>query len=109
MYHLIVYAVIAAFGLLSVTMQKDIQRRVARWLRQNGLAKSALMDAVVFLDMVGSAIRARVKVTTRSQHTELLTMEKTYSMDQIPDPQVRAALEQRGHAEQNVMTLFSTT
>jgi hypothetical protein len=108
MYHLIIYAVVAAFGLLSVTLQKDIQRRVARWLRQNGLAKSALMDAVVLLDRAGSAIRAKVKVTTRSQHTEILTMEKTYPISQVPDPQVRAALEQRGHAEQNVLALFST-
>lgn len=109
MYHLIIYAVIAAFGgLVSVTLQKDIQQRVARWLRQNGLANSALMDAIVFLERVGTAIRATVKVTTRSQRTELLMIERTYSINQIKDTQLRAELEQQRHAERNVMTLFST-
>jgi hypothetical protein len=112
MYHLIIYAAIAAFSglvsLVSVSMLKDVHQRVARWLRQNGLENSALMDAIVLLDNVGTAIRGRVKVVTRSQRTEILMLERTYSIHQIKDPQLCAALEQRRHAEQNVMTLFST-
>ena len=111
MLHLIFYAAAAAVaalsGLASVTLLKDIQQRVARWLRQNGLKDSALMDAVVFLEKVGTAIRAKVKVTTQSQRTELLMIERTYSIDQITDPQLRAELEQHRHAQQNVMALFS--
>jgi hypothetical protein len=111
MFDLIIYAVIAFGGLVSlvsVAMLKDVQQRVARWLRQNGLENSALMEAIVFLDKVGTAIRVRVKVVTRSQRTEILMLERTYSIHQVKDAQLRAALQQRGHAEQNVMTLFST-
>lgn len=109
MLHLIVYAAAAAFGaLLSASLMKDVQQRIARWLRENGLANSALMDAVVFLDKVGTRIRASVKVTTRSQRTEILRIEKTYSIDQIKDPGLRAALQQQGRAQQNVMSLIGT-
>jgi hypothetical protein len=112
MIDLIIYAVIAAVGglvsLVSVAMLKDVHQRVARWLRQNNLETSALMEAIVLLDQVGTAIRGRVKVVTRSQRTDILTLERTYSIHQIKDAQLRVALEQRGHAEQNVMTLFST-
>jgi len=112
MYHLIIYIICAVFAALSVlflvTLLKDVQRQVARWLRENGLANSALMDAVVFLDRVGTRIRASVKVVTRSRRTEILMLERTYSIEQIKDAQLRAALEQRGRAQQNVMTLFNT-
>jgi hypothetical protein len=111
MYHLIVI-VIAIFAALSAlvlaSLSKDVQQRVARWLRANGLANSALMDAVVLLDRVGAYIRVGVKVVTQSQRTEILMLERTYSIEQIKDAQLRAALAQRGHAEQNVMTLFNT-
>jgi hypothetical protein len=108
-YHLIIYAIIAAFiSLVSAALLKDVQQRVARWLRQNGLENSALMNVIIFLDMVGAAIRVSVKVMTRSQRTEILMLDRTYPIHQIKDAQLRAALEQRGHAEQNVITLFST-
>jgi hypothetical protein len=108
MIHLIVYAAIAGLvSLFSVTLLKDVQQRVARWLRQNALEDSALMEAVVLLDSIGSAIRASVKVATRSQRTAILMIERTYSINQIKDAQLRAALRQRGHAEQNVLTLFN--
>jgi hypothetical protein len=108
MYHLIIYAAIAAFGaLVSAALQKDVQQRVARWLREHGLANSALMSAVLFLDMVSTRIRARVKIVTRSQREEILMIERTYSIEQIKDAQLRAALQQRGRAEQNVLSLFN--
>lgn len=109
MYHLIIYAAIAALGaLVSAALLKDVQQRVARWLRENGLANSALMDAVLFLDMVSTRIRAKVKIVTRSQRHEILMIERTYSIDQIEDARLRAALQQRGRAEQNVLSLFNT-
>lgn len=108
MIDLIVLGGLAALGaLFAVTLSKDVQQRVAQWLREHGLANSALMDAVVYLEKVGSTIRASVRVMTRTQHTEILTLERTYSIDQIDDPAVRAALQQHDRAQQNVMTLFN--
>src|ERR1700742_396473 len=108
MIDLIIAAVIAFGALLSVTLLKDVQQRVARWLREHGLANSALMEAVVFLDKVGTTIRGRVKVTTRAQGTEVLALERTYSIDQIKDQNLRAELLQQEHAQQNVLSLFDT-
>ena len=106
MFHLIIFAVLAAFGaLLSATLMTDVQRRIARWLRDNGLADSALMDAIVLLDKIGSGIKVSIRVAT-TQRSEVLTLEKTYSIDQIKDAGLRAELEQRQHAERNVMSLI---
>lgn len=109
MFHLIIYAAIAGLvSLFSAALLRDVQQRVAAWLRQNGLKNSALMSAVVRLDSIGSAIRAGVKVVTRAQRTEVLMIERTYSINQIKDPELRAALQRTGHAEQDVITIFNT-
>ena len=109
MHKLLIAAAVAAFGaLVSLALRRAVQQRVARWLRENGLANSALMDAVLLLDMVGTRVRARVKVVTRSYRQEILMIERTYSIEQIKDAQLRAALQQRGQAEQNILSLFNT-
>lgn len=109
MIHLIFYAIAAAIAAaIGASLSSDVKQRVARWLREHGLAKSALMDAVVLLDQVGATIKARVRVTASTRSSETLTIEKTYSYDQITDPQLRAELTRSGHAEQNVLALVST-
>jgi hypothetical protein len=109
MIHLVIYAIGAVIAAaIGASLSNDVRQRVARWLRQHGLAKSVLMDAVVLLDKADSGIRARVRVTARNRPSEVLSIEKTYRYDQITDPQLRAELNQRGHAEQNVLALVST-
>ena len=103
--YLIAAALAVAFG---ASLSNGVRRRVASWLRQHGLAKSMLMDVVVVLDKVASGIKAKVRVTARNRPTEMLSIEKTYRYDQIKDPQLRAELQRRGHAEQDVLALVST-
>jgi hypothetical protein len=106
MIHLIFLAVAAAVGaVIGVSLSTAVQRAVTGWLRDNGLAKSALMDAVVALEKVGNRVKAKVRVTARNHGTKVIAIEKTHSIDDITDPQVRAELERRGRAEQNVLAL----
>jgi phosphoribosyl-dephospho-CoA transferase len=103
------YALAGIFGaLLGASLMKDVHRRVAAWLRQHGLAESHLMHAVVLLDRAGTALRASVKVSARSVPAQTLALERSYPVAQITDPDVLAALKNRGHAELNVMRLFNT-
>jgi hypothetical protein len=106
MIDLLIIAIAAAVGAaIGVSLSTAIQRAVATWLRENGLDKSVLMDAVVALERAGNRVKARVRVQARNHGTKVITMEKTHSIDDIADPQVRAELQRRGHAEQNVLAL----
>jgi hypothetical protein len=106
MIHLLFIAIAAAVGAaIGVSLSTAVQRAVASWLRDSGLEKSMLMDAVVALERVGNRIRAKVRVSARNHDTKVISIEKTHSIDDITDPQVRAELESRGHAEQNVLAL----
>jgi hypothetical protein len=65
------------------------------------------MDAVVYLDRVGSGVRGKVKVVTKTKRTEILVLVRTYAIEDIDDPTLRAALARHGQAYQNVMSLFN--
>jgi hypothetical protein len=111
MIHLVFYAIGAVgalvVGLIGASMMKDVQQRVARWLRAHGLQKSVLMSAIVKLDQVGVAIRASVQVMAREVPTETLRIEKSYSMSDVKDPALLAALKKSQHAELDAMSLFA--
>ena len=111
MIHLLFYAVgaIAAgvAALIGTSMMKDAQHRVARWLRERGLNKSRLMEAVVMLAQVGVIIRASVHVRAVEQPAEIIRIERTYSMSDIQDMSLRAALRQSQRAELDIMSLFA--
>ena len=113
MIHLVIYYAIAgaAVGiaaLIGASLMRDVQHRVAHWLREHHLSKTKLMDAVVLLDEVGSTIRASVRVLAQDLSPEVLTIERTYKVSHIKSQQLLADLKQRQHAEQNVMSLFTT-
>jgi hypothetical protein len=106
MIDLIILAIAAAVSAaIGLSLSSAIQRAVAGWLRDNGLEKSVLMDAVVALEKAGNRIKAKVRVRARNYGTKVISIEKTYSISDITDPQVRAELNRRGHAEQNVLAL----
>jgi hypothetical protein len=106
MIDLLIFAIAAAVGAaIGVSLSTAVQRAVAGWLRDNGLDKSVLMDAVVALEKVGNRIHAKARVKAKNYGTKVIAIEKTYSIDSITDPQVRAELERRGHAEQDILAL----
>jgi hypothetical protein len=108
MIHLVIYVIAAAVAAaIGSSLSNDVRQRVARWLRQHGLAKSVLMDAVVLLDKMSTGVKASVKITAKNRPIEVLSIEKTYRYEQITDPQLRSELNRRGHAEQNVLALVS--
>ncbi|GAA0466026.1 hypothetical protein Ade02nite_47140 [Paractinoplanes deccanensis] len=103
---MIEWLVIAGVALLAgaaVSLTQDVQKSVAAWLRSHGLARSALMDAWVVLANTASGIRGRLRLTTRQYGTQVVVLERTYRLDQIDDPQVRALLRAGSHAEMNVL------
>lgn len=124
MIHLVVYALAALFGgaaatsvLIGAALRADIRAWVARWLRQHNLHKSRLLTAVVTLDRVAGSVKQMVKasiqVTTKQSPTVAARTEthhfvREYAIDQVTDPEVRAMLEQRGGARQDVLALFVT-
>lgn len=125
MIHLVFVALAAIFGgatvatgvLIGAILSADIRAWVARWLREHNLSQSSLLSAVVTLDKVVGAVKQTVKasiqVTTKQSaavtaRTETHHFVREYGLDQVTDPQVRAMLEQRGRADQNVLALIAT-
>jgi hypothetical protein len=110
--HLIIYAIVGAAAgigaLIGASLMRDVQHRVAHWLREHHLARTKLMDAVILLDEVGSVIRASVRVHVQDRSPEVLTIKRTYKVSDIESQELLAELKQRHHAEQNVMSLFTT-
>jgi hypothetical protein len=86
---------------------KDIREKVAGWLRNRGLQKSALMDAWIVLDNLVTTVRCTIFVKTQTTVTQKVS-ETTYSRDEIrqKDPDVYAELQKRGNLETNIMDLF---
>ncbi len=109
-------ATIVASALIGVALSADIRDWVARWLREHNLSQSSLLTAVVTLDRVAGSVmqtvKASIQVSARpsaavAARTETHHFVREYGLDQVTDPQVRAILERRGSARQNVLTLFT--
>ena len=123
MIHLVFFALAALFGgativtsaLIGAALSADIRDWVARWLREHNLSQSSLLTAVVTLDPVAGSVMQTVKasilVTAKpsaaAARTETHHFVREYGLDQVADPEVRAMLERRGSAKQNVLTLFA--
>ncbi|MBV8995062.1 MAG: hypothetical protein JO287_15510 [Pseudonocardiales bacterium] len=107
-WYLVVAAAVAAVGAaLTVSLWHDISDRVASWLRDHGLEKNSLMDAWVLLDNQISGIRAKLRLVTRQHGSHEVVLERTYRLDQIDDPEVRAQLANRSIAQFNVLDLIN--
>ena len=111
MLQLIYYAIVGVAAgvaaLIGATLMKDVQHRVARWLQEQHLEQSKLMEAVLLLDQVGSSIRVSVRVMVAGRPAQVLKVDKTYKVTDIKDQQTLAELRRRQHAEQNVLSLFT--
>jgi hypothetical protein len=125
--HLVFFALAALLGggatvitsvLIGAALSADIRDWVARWLREHGLSQSMLLSAVVTLDrVVGSikqTVKASIQVTAKQSavtagRAETHHFVREYGFDQVTDPQVRALLENRGQAKQNVLKIIATT
>lgn len=73
---------------------------ISDWLRANGLDKSVLMSALVFLDQFGSMIRRTIRVKTKSQQEHTIESEKELTEEEktkLP-PEVLKSLNQTQHA-----------
>jgi hypothetical protein len=106
-WYLVAAAVAAVGAALTVSLWHDISDRVASWLRDQGLEKSSLMDAWVLLDKTVSGVRAKLRLVTRQHGSHEVVLERTYRLDQIDDPDVRALLASRSMAQFNVLDLVN--
>ena len=87
--------VAAAVGtLIVVKLWDNIRETVAKWLRQQGLAKSDLMDAWVKLDSMVGTVRSRIFVKTEKTG-KIIISETEYNMSEIDDEDVIKELEKK--------------
>jgi len=89
-----------------ITNWPEISDKIASWLRQNNLSKSALMSALVICDRTVSGVSRRIVVET-TRHTGKQTIEeKTLSMEEIRrelPSDVYRKLQETDHVELDVM------
>jgi hypothetical protein len=87
----------------------DIRESVRRWLHNNGLSDSILMDGWVFLEkLVNGMVRIRVWIIRGNRHTtpEVVT-ERTVSASELKDAQTVNQLNQTGSARTPLLTLMN--
>ncbi|EIV90793.1 hypothetical protein [Frankia sp. QA3] len=97
---IIVVGILAALAaLVTVALIRDVKLAVAAWLRDRGLAASALMNVLIRLDKVGSRVRASLRIKARRQPRATVVLDETYSMKQIKDSGLLSELNRRGHAQ----------
>jgi hypothetical protein len=95
----VIAAVIGAGAV--VTFWDSVRNLITGWLRQRGLEKSALMEAVIQFDRLAVAIRRRVKVKTRSG-VEIISEERL-SIEQIDDPHLRTLVALHGQVDVDIL------
>ncbi|MEM9924824.1 MAG: hypothetical protein AAF915_13895 [Cyanobacteria bacterium P01_D01_bin.50] len=84
-----------------------IREEVAKWLRDRGLEKSALTEALLVFDTVAGSpgvIRRKLFVTTQETGEQKLS-EENFTMDEFKKlyPDMAAEVERRGHASKNIL------
>ena len=99
---LVIAAVVALAG-AAVTLSNEIRQRVASWLREHDLNRSALMKAVILLDRSASGIRGRLQLGTERYGTRTVVLARTFAWSEIDDPALVAALRSAGHARADVL------
>jgi hypothetical protein len=97
------------FGILGVLVGASvvvhfwdtIRDYVAGWLRNNGLSRSALMDAWILLDQVVSGIRCRLYAKRTTGRVE--STETVFDVESIDDQEVLNELKRRGMVKRQVL------
>lgn len=100
-----VLGVLAAAVLVAVLVD-ELQFAVARRLRELGLDRGALMDAWVTFSVVSGDIRTALRLRLGDRGEETVLVERTFRLDQIPDPLMRAVLEGAGGIETEITDLL---
>ncbi|HZZ85375.1 MAG TPA: hypothetical protein VFE30_12615 [Anaeromyxobacteraceae bacterium] len=113
MYHLLKWgfaAALAAFGAYVLFNWDEVRDSVATWLRDNGLEKSALLEAwVLFERGVAAGRRVVSRLFVRTRKTGVVHVQETTYDDpsRIEDPEVRAELARRRQVRRDVMHLVA--
>lgn len=94
-----------AAALLAGAFWDDIREGVAAGLRDFGLNRSVLMDAWIQLDRLVGHVRSRVFVKTKKGKVIEIS-ERTFSLDEIDDPEIRRVLRNSRHYKKNVLELI---
>ncbi|WP_329179202.1 hypothetical protein [Streptomyces sp. NBC_01477] len=102
MIHIVLALVAALAGAAAVvTFWGAVKDAVGAWLRERGLAKSALMSAVVVLDKLAVGVRRRVRLRTAQGLCVILDQE--LGIEDIDDPRIRAMAEKQQHTEIDIL------
>ncbi|HKI03288.1 MAG TPA: hypothetical protein VKK31_15020 [Thermoanaerobaculia bacterium] len=83
---------------------QQVASEVAGWLRSRGLAKTALMDAWVWIDYHMTKVRSRIFIKDHQGQAIQISV-KTLSPEQVDDPEVRALLDRQGSVYRNIMPI----
>lgn len=87
-------AAIFIAGAITCYFWNEIRETIQTWLRKNQLDKSILVDVLVFLDRYATVVRRYIVVRTTIHAKPVLVEEKTMSIHEIDDPEVKRRLEQ---------------
>ena len=100
-------AVLAGGAYITWRFRHQLREKVAVWLRNHNLEKSALMDVLLVCDRIAGSVNQvsyKIFATTR-QTGEQKISEEVIPLDALKksDPDVYALLEKRGHAQKSIL------
>ncbi|OYQ67490.1 hypothetical protein B9G53_01155 [Pseudanabaena sp. SR411] len=100
-------AVLAGGTYIAWRFRHQLREKVAAWLRNHNLEKSALMEVLLVCDRIAGSINqfsCKVFAITR-QTGEQKISEEVVSLDTLKksDPDVYALLENRGYARKSIL------
>lgn len=91
---------------LALVFWEWVVEAITDWLHDHDLQKSALMDAWIHLERVGTRVRTRIFTKKKHSARAVRIEERTVSMDEIDDEDVRRELERRRQCKRHVMHLL---
>lgn len=105
---LLIGLLVAAVGAGAAVIAFDsvVRDHITDWLRVRGRDRTYLMDAVVFLDQLGSAITAKILLRTRDGVYQPIYLDRTFRADEVSD-EMRRQLALAGRAQQHVLDLLA--
>lgn len=103
-------ALVAAIGAaIAVSLWNEVRDAIARWLRDHGLAESALMGGFIrFEKVMNQAVRMSATIRTRQYGQTMVITDRQVSPSEINDSEIRASLERNGHATVDLLTVLQS-
>jgi hypothetical protein len=100
-------AVLAGGAYIAWRFRHQLREKIAAWLRNHNLEKSALMDVLLVCDRIsGSINQVAYKIFAVTRQTgEQKISEEVCNLDELKnlDPDVYAELERRGHFQKSIL------